>query len=110
MTDTPDVEWLTKAEYGQRRGVSLSTVDRMIREGSLEVERIPHGRTHRILVRLNGSGDTVDHITDSRLDDGYDVSDTTGDMPDAQLVAALDQIKDLEAVNEQQRGWLQDAD
>ena len=43
---------VTKAEACRRLGVSLSTLDRRIAEGQLEVERVQQGLVHRVLVLL----------------------------------------------------------
>ena len=43
---------VTKAEACEALGVSLSTLDRRIAEGQLEVERVQQGLVHRVLVLL----------------------------------------------------------
>ena len=50
------VHWVTKAEAAQELEVSLSTLDRMIRRGEVEVAR--EGR--RVYVRMLGPGDPSD--------------------------------------------------
>ena len=50
-TETPH-QRVTKAEACRRLGVSLSTLDRRIAEGQLEVERVQQGLVHRVLVLL----------------------------------------------------------
>ena len=45
---------LTKAEACQELGISLSTLDRRIASGEIEVRREPRGRRHRIYVILGG--------------------------------------------------------
>ena len=50
------VRWVTKAEAAQELEVSLSTLDRMIRKGEVEVAR--EGR--RVYVRMLGPGDPSD--------------------------------------------------
>lgn len=44
---------LTKAEACHELAVSLSTLDRRIASGEIEVRREPHGRRHRIYVMLD---------------------------------------------------------
>ena len=44
---------LTKAEACRELAVSLSTLDRRIASGEIEVRREPHGRRHRIYVVLD---------------------------------------------------------
>ena len=44
---------LTKAEACQELAVSLSTLDRRIASGEIEVRREQHGRRHRIYVMLD---------------------------------------------------------
>ena len=44
---------LTKAEACRELAVSLSTLDRRIASGEIEVRREPHGRRHRIYVMLD---------------------------------------------------------
>ena len=55
MMDEP-VRWVTKAEAAQELEVSLSTLDRMIRKGEVEVAR--EGR--RVHVRMLGPEDPSD--------------------------------------------------
>ena len=50
------VRWITKAEAAQELEVSLSTLDRMIRRGEVEVVR--EGR--RVFVRMLGPEDSSD--------------------------------------------------
>ena len=52
------VRWVTKAEAAEEMEVSLSTLDRMIRKGDVEVRR--EGR--RVFVRMEG-----EYITDDEL-------------------------------------------
>ena len=56
---------VTKAQACQELGVSLSTLDRWIAGGEVEVEREKHGKRHRVYVVLNSatpdtSGDAAD--------------------------------------------------
>ena len=44
---------MTKAEACRELAVSLSTLDRRIASGEIEVRREPHGRRHRIYVMLD---------------------------------------------------------
>ena len=46
---------LTKAEACQELGVSLSTLDRRIAAGEVEVSREPRGRRHRVYVVMEGA-------------------------------------------------------
>ena len=50
------VHWVSKAEAAQELEISLSTLDRMIRKGEVEVVR--EGR--RVYVRMHGPGDLDD--------------------------------------------------
>ena len=54
---------VTKTEAMQELGVSLSTLDRMIRRGDVEVERERHGRRDRVYVMLDG--DESDLVNDT---------------------------------------------
>ena len=78
---TPDIPRLTKMEYAESRGLSLSTVNRMIKDGRLRSELEPHGSSHRVWVypdvppvspyeKLDVSGDTPDipHVPPDGLD------------------------------------------
>ena len=53
------VRWVPKAEAAEELGVSLSTLDRMIRRGKVEVRR--EGR--RVFVRMHGP----EHLSDEEL-------------------------------------------
>ena len=44
---------LTKAEACRELAVSLSTLDRRMASGEIEVRREPHGRRHRVCVMLD---------------------------------------------------------
>ena len=44
---------MTKAEACRELAVSLSTLDRRIASGEIQVRREPHGRRHRIYVMLD---------------------------------------------------------
>ena len=50
------VRWVTKAEAAQELEVSLSTLDRMIRKGEVEVAR----ESRRVYVRMHGPEDLSD--------------------------------------------------
>ena len=50
------VRWVSKAEAAQELEISLSTLDRMIRKGEVEVVR----ESRRLYVRLHGPGDLDD--------------------------------------------------
>lgn len=52
----------TKRQAAARLGVSDSTIDRRISDGTLETERERHGRTHRVWVLLDDGG--VDEAVD----------------------------------------------
>ena len=80
---------VTKTEAMQELGVSLSTLDRMIRRGDVGVERVRHGRRDRVYVMLEGDApDTVNG--------GGGVSADTSD--DVDLAVALARINTLEGV------------
>lgn len=104
MDDTPDIPRLTKMEYAESRGLSLSTVNRMIKDGRLRSELEPHGSSHRVWVypdvppvspyeKLDVSGDTPDipHVPP----DGLDVPTL-----EAQLAAALEWVRALEELRD----------
>ena len=46
------VRWVTKAEAAREMDVSVSTLDRMIRKGEVEVVR----ESRRVYVRMHGPG------------------------------------------------------
>ena len=50
------IRWVTKAEATEELDISLSTLDRMIRKGDVEVSR--EGR--RVFVRMHGPADVTD--------------------------------------------------
>ena len=50
-----DVRLLTKAEACQELGISLSTLDRRIASGEIQVKREPRGRRHRVFVVMEGA-------------------------------------------------------
>ena len=53
------VRWVTKAEAVEEMGISLFTLDRMIRKGKIEVSR----EGHRIYVRIEGPA----YVSDEEL-------------------------------------------
>ena len=53
------VRWVTKAEAAEELEISLSTLDRMIRRGEVEVVR----EGHRVYVRMHGP----EHLSDEEL-------------------------------------------
>lgn len=63
----------TKKQAAEKLGVSASTIDRRISDGSLRTEREQHGRTHRVWVLLEDDEveeaiEGVDGMTDASPD------------------------------------------
>ena len=59
MNDAEPVRWVTKAEAAKEMEISLSTLDRMIRKGEVEVVR----RDRRVYVQMQGP----EHPSDEEL-------------------------------------------
>ena len=55
---------LTKTEACREMAVSLSTLDRRIASGEIQIRREPRGRRHRVYVMLNG--DPMDNGVDAK--------------------------------------------
>lgn len=58
---------LTKAEACEELGISLSTLDRRIASGKIQVRRKPHGRRHRVYVVME-KGPAEDRLDDSLVE------------------------------------------
>ena len=83
---------LTKVEACSELGMSLSTLDRRIAAGEVQVKREPHGRRHWVYVMLD------DEPPGNEDDDGYG---------NAALCVAQERIRGLEAQVEILRERLQ---
>ena len=57
---------LTKAEACEELGISLSTLDRRIASGEIQVRRKPRGRKHRVYVVMEGG--PAEDANDDSLD------------------------------------------
>ena len=82
---------VTKAAAMQELGVSLSTLDRMIRRGDVEVERERHGRRDRVYVMLDGDdSDMVDDaVIASNESESTSVNASSGSAADVSAQSAL---------------------
>ena len=83
---------LTKAEACEELGISLSTLDRRIASGEIQVRRKPRGRRHRVYVVMEGG----------RAEDEQDDS-----LDRFALVIALERILGLEEKVAELQGQLQ---
>ena len=83
---------VTKSEACQILGVSLSTLDRRIAEGQLEVERVQQGQVNRVFVLLPG--------------------DMPEDRPETEreMAVAQERIRNLEELVALEREWRQTAE
>ena len=83
---------VTKSEACRLLGVSLSTLDRRITEGQLEVERVQQGLVNRVFVLL--PGDTSEERQD----------------PETELAVAQERIRGLEELVALEREWRETAE
>ena len=67
----------TKKQAAEKLGVSPSTIDRRISDGTLRTEREQHGRTHRIWVLLED--DEVDEVVEEAIDGVDGMTDASPD-------------------------------
>ena len=85
---------VTKPVACQVLNVSLSTLNRRIAEGQLEVERVRQGQAHRIFVLLPADTDRPE------------AQDEAGPDAGTQLAVAQERIKNLENMVQLQKEWL----
>ena len=82
------VRWVTKAEAAEELEVSLSTLDRMIRKGEVEVRR--EGR--RVFVRMKGEYITDEELLRRAIDREHELEQTVRELeqeaPDLKLRAS----------------------
>ena len=91
--DTP-LRRVTKPEACQILQVSLSTLNRRIAEGQLEVERVQQGQGHRVFVLMPADTDRPE------------APDEAGPDAGTQLAVVLERIKNLEDMVKLQKEWL----
>ena len=84
---------VTKSEACRLLGVSLSTLDRRISEGQLEVERVQQGQVNRVFVLLP-AGDMPEDRPD----------------PEKEIAVAQERIRSLEDLVTLEREWRQTAE
>ena len=84
---------VTKSEACQLLGVSLSTLDRRITEGQLEVERVQQGQVNRVFVLL-----PAEDMPEDRPD------------PEIEIAVAQERIRSLEELVSLEREWRQMAE
>ena len=84
---------VTKSEACRLLGVSLSTLDRRISEGQLEVERVQQGQVNRVFVLL-----PAEDMPEDRLD------------PETEMAVAQERIRSLEELVSLEREWRQTAE
>ena len=84
---------VTKSEACRLLGVSLSTLDRRISEGQLEVERVQQGQVNRVFVLLP-AGDRPEDRPD----------------PETEMAVAQERIRSLEELVSLEREWRQTAE
>ena len=85
---------VTKSEACQLLNVSLSTLNRRIAEGQLEVERVQQGQVHRVFVLLPADTDLPEAPEEAEPDGG------------TELAVAQERIRNLENMVTLQREWL----
>ena len=90
----PSLRRVTKSEARQLLNVSLSTLNRRIAEGQLEVERVQQGQVHRVFVLLPADTDRPEAPEEAEPDGGTD------------LAVAQERIRNLEDLVTLQRDWL----
>ena len=90
----PSLRRVTKSEARQLLNVSLSTLNRRIAEGQLEVERVQQGQIHRVFVLLPADTDRPEAPEEAEPDSGTD------------LAVAQERIRNLEELVTLQRDWL----
>ena len=70
------VRWVTKGEAAQELEVSLSTLDRMIRKGEVEIVR--EGR--RVFVRMSGEYITDEELLRQTIDREHELEQTVREV------------------------------
>ena len=90
----PSLRRVTKSEACQLLKVSLSTLNRRIAEGQLEVERVQQGQIHRVFVLLPADTDLPEAPEEAEPDGG------------TELAVAQERIRNLEELVTLQREWL----
>ena len=85
---------VTKSEACQLLNVSLSTLNRRIAEGQLEVERVQQGQIRRVFVILPADTDRPEAQDEAGPDEG------------TQLAVAQERIRNLEDMVRLQKEWL----
>ena len=102
----------TKKEAAAKLEVSDSTIDRRISDGTLEVEREYHGRTHRVWVVLED--DEVDGATDGvdAIDEVLDASPEEPASSEASTESAVlrEQLRNAQELAEYRGKLLTEAD
>ena len=84
---------VTKSEACRLLGVCLSTLDRRIAEGQLEVERLQQGQVNRVFVLL-----PAEDMPEDRPD------------PETEMAVAQERIRSLEEMVSLEREWRQTAE
>ena len=70
------VRWVTKAEAAEELEVSLSTLDRKIRQGGVEVRR----EGHRVFVRMEGEYITDEELLRRTIDREHELEQTVREL------------------------------
>ena len=97
----------TKKEAAAKLGISDSTIDRRISDGTLNVEREYHGKTHRVWVVLEDDG--VTDGVDASIPDEVDAVDEVLDAPPDES-ASSESSTELAVLREQLRNAQELAD
>ena len=90
----PSLRRVPKSEACQFLNVSLSTLNRRIAEGQLEVERVQQGQIHRVFVLLPADTALPEAPEEAEPDSG------------TELAVAQERIRNLENMVTLQREWL----
>ena len=103
----------TKKEAAVKLGVSGSTIDRRLSDGTLKVEREYHGKTHRVWVVLED--DEIDAPVDGVSDKAEEVIEATPDEAvlseaSTELAVLRERCARLEELAEYRRELLVEAD
>ena len=79
----PSLRRVTKSEACQLLNVSLSTLNRRIAEGQLEVERVQQGQIHRVFVLLPADTDRPEAPEEAEPDGGTDLAEAAEEKAEA---------------------------
>ena len=91
---------MTKAEACKEFKVSLSTLDRRISSGRVQIKKEPHGRRHRVYVVMEDGGVDRERIPASRVLGGREGVQGHPLPDNVSLAVALERLRGLEELVE----------